>query len=231
MDTYTKSFILSIKEDILLYFEEQTLNESGFYTYGDAKNHYYLHVCQKTGEKPDAIEEYTGKVIWRTLPSGSKGAYRILFPYMTLPEYSSRANKFLENFDVGTSDSEAQVIGWVTNSEKWRGKKTSKLFVKFRHSDLEGPKEHNHVEYIIYEPIYGDKKVTIPLGDSGFYVSNEIVDRKIISYGLCRDNMRLDNAFPFSDELPISERGDYVAPKVRSNREALEYLEQINESN
>lgn len=172
------------------------------------RRHYDDHVCKKD-------EEYTGEV--------DESGLRIKFPYMTMPTYLSRAERFTSNFNVGPSNSDfnrSESYGWQTEFGWFRGK----VCIKFRKSDLDGPRQDGLIEYVAYVLVRGNKLLTATL--AGYpYSYYEVEDRKIISYGLCTSSDPHVN-FDKKDELPPTERTAYTpkVPPELSTKDALRVL-------
>ena len=178
----------------LTYYEGETLEETYWESQFNNKwKHYIKHVCAE--DTP-----FTGDIVVFSNILGEKSE-TIQFPYMSIGEYLHKAETFL-NRSLPTGDSKHigdRVFGWVT---KW-GKIRDEVFIKFRKSIIPEVAAQGLYEFIVYKPVKGDNKVWVSVGGSGYY-TYPIIDRKIISYGLCIDDPW--EVFGVVDELPKSER-------------------------
>ena len=197
-------------QEYLTYYDEEVLDE----TYWDSQfnnkyKHYIKHVCPKG-------TPFTGDILVFSNILGEKSE-TIQFPHMSIREYLEGAEKFL-NGSIPAGDSSQtteRVFGWVT---QW-GKIREKVFIKFRKSPIPEVADKGLYEFIAYKPIKSDIPVRTE-ADGYTYYEYPIIDRKIISYGLCIDDPW--NVFKVVDELPVSER------KLKLERVTEELLTEAN---
>ncbi len=187
IDEKSTTFLQGVCEDLGDALKEDILLEKDFTDRHTFFQHYDRHVCKQD-------EPYTGKV--------DSSGIRIKFPHMEPPTYQYNANRFLFVNCPGSSKDSVDskgCIGWKTHLGWFKGD----VYVKFRKCPLPEVKKDGLIEYICYIPIKGDEdiKQEIP---GGSYTRKKVINRKIVSYGLCVDIPQ--KCFPIDGELPSNER-------------------------